>query len=64
MNASINGLLVFARRKSLHGLIETANGRPLTDAEARAYLRWCSLNGYTDLDSAPGYDEVKNKLMK
>lgn len=64
MNASINGLLNFAQRKSLHGFIEAADGYCLSDAEARAYLRWCSLNGYTDLASAPDYHEVKDKLPK
>jgi hypothetical protein len=63
MNASINGLLKFFRRKSLAGLIECADGYTLSDEEARAYLKWCSSNGYTDLKSAPDYHEIKDKLI-
>lgn len=62
MNASINGLLQFARRKSLAGLIQCADGDTLSDAEARAYLKWCSLQGYADLKSAPDFYNVKDKL--
>lgn len=64
MNANIAGLLAFCKKRNIGGLIVTADGYALSDTEARAYLRWCSINGYNDLYSAPDYNEVKDKLTK
>jgi hypothetical protein len=62
MNASIPGLLAYFKKKNLNGIVVAGDGYSLSDSEARAYLRYCSLHGYADLSSAPDYHEIKDKL--
>lgn len=58
MNASLEGLKRFHKRKSMNNLIVTEKGRHLNDREARQYIDYCLEKGYKDLYSCPEYEDV------
>ncbi len=45
MSANIAGMISLYKKKSMKGLIEDENGKPMGDAEARAYLNNCLAEG-------------------
>jgi hypothetical protein len=63
MDASVTGLLLRFRRKSLHGLLVSASGHVLSDDEARAYLHWLAEHGYSYLSDAPDFDDVRYTIL-
>jgi hypothetical protein len=46
MSISVNGFLLNFKRKSMAGIMEDDNGNPLTDFEARSYLKDCQAKGW------------------
>lgn len=62
MDASLQGLLEYGKRRKLTDIIQSDNGYSLTDAEARRYIKWALLNGYKYLSEVPDYEEVKDKI--
>jgi hypothetical protein len=63
MNADIPGMLLYFQNKKMGGIIVCADGKRLSDEEARAYLSWCINNGYKDLYSAPEFHKVKDLIF-
>ena len=62
MDASLQGLLDWGKRRSLRDLIQSDNGYSLTDAEARRYVRWAIKQGYKYLSEVPDHEQVKDKI--
>lgn len=62
MNANIQGLLDYFKRKQLNCL-QSNDGRDIPSKEAKEYLRWCLAHGYKELKDAPDWDEYL-KLKK
>lgn len=62
MDASLQGLLEYGKRRRLTGIIESDNGYSLSDAEARKYIKWALMNGYKYLSEVPDYEQVKDKI--
>lgn len=63
MDASVTGLLLRSRRRSLHGLLVSASGHILSDNEARVYLHWLAEHGYAYLSDAPDFDDVRYNIL-
>lgn len=62
MDANLQGLWEYGKRRKLTNFIQSDNGYNLTDAEARKYIKWALLNGYKYLSEVPDYEQVKDKI--
>ena len=62
MDANLQGLLEFGKRRSLRGVIKSDNGYELTDNEARTYIRWEISFGYKYLSEVPDFEDIRDKL--
>lgn len=62
MDANLQGLMEFGKRRNLRGVIMSNNGYELTDKEARAYIRRAILSGYKHLSEVPDFEDIRDKL--
>jgi hypothetical protein len=65
MNAYLVGFLEYInsyKKRNVGGWVTTDDGYNLSNAEVRAYVRWCVRNGYKYLYDAPPFETVKDKL--
>lgn len=62
MDARLQGILDWGKRRSLRDIIQSDDGYSLTDSEARRYVRWAIKQGYEYLSQVPDYEQVKDKI--
>lgn len=62
MNADLQGMLEFYKKKSVANLIVTDKGKTLNDSEARAFIKYCLSKGHTELNTCPEYEDVVDKF--